>query len=92
MKITVNKKKEESICVEKGDLLLCRDKDDEEYEVRQIVLVQDFGMNYCAVDVICGNMGLTDNDIYELVEQYAEMYGEVKIIKNRNVELFISEE
>lgn len=92
MKITVNKKKEENICVEEGDLLLCRDIDDEEYEVRQIVLVQDFGMNYCAVDVICGNMGLTDNDIYELVEQCAEIYGEVKIIKNKNVELIVNEE
>ncbi len=44
MKITINKKKEENICIEEGDLLLCRDKDDEEYEVRQIVLVQDFGI------------------------------------------------
>ncbi len=92
MKITINKKQEENICAEIGDLLLCRDGDNEEYEVIQIALGYNSDMRYCAVDIIRGSISLTDKTIYELVKQYAEMYEEVKIIKNKNVELIIKEE
>lgn len=83
MKITINIKKDEDI--ELGDFLVICDGDGEKL-VRQIIRFKDW---YVAIDIKTGNYGFFKNSIKELYKEYLEVYDEVRLVKNSDVETII---
>lgn len=90
MRIILNEKKEENICADEGDLLVIRDCDSIDPHVMQIIKIKNDW--YCGVHTKDGNIGFCSSTIKELVDHYRKVFDEVKIIKNKDVELIINEE
>lgn len=83
MKITINIKKDENI--EVGDFLVICGGDGEKL-VRQIIRFKDW---YIGIDIKTGNYGFSKNSIKELYKEYLEVFDEVRLVKNSDVETII---
>ena len=83
MKITINIKKDENI--ELGDFLVICGSDGEK-QVRQIIRFKDW---YIGIDIKTGNYGFFKNSIKELYKEYLEVFDEVRLVKNSDVETII---
>lgn len=90
MRIILNEKKEENICVEHGDLLIIRDCDSIEPHVVEIIRISND--RYCGISLLYGEIGFSYPNVKGLVQRYREVFDEVRIIKNKDVELIINED